>query len=344
MASNSAFDNKTSALEVARTYSSQARGKTVLITGVSKDGIGEAIARAFAYGGASTIIITGRDDTRLSSITKDLSIDYPSVKLQPHKLDLTSLEATRRSANELLEDETIPKIDIVVANAGGSFHGPRTVTPDGLESHLAINHLSHYLFVTTLLPKLRLAAQQSAPGDTRVVVMSSLATVVSPFRFADYNLEGKPVPADEAPNWAILKQLLGLEEHEGYDSEVAYGQSKTANALFAVHLNTLFSSEGIFAFALHPGGVQSRAAKKVLGAMTEEQRAKVTIPFDKDIDQGAATPLVAALDRGLTPEKGVFLNDCQVMDAPPYAVSKENAQKLWKLSEEIIAQKLGSAV
>ncbi|KAH7349220.1 retinol dehydrogenase 12 [Pyrenochaeta sp. MPI-SDFR-AT-0127] len=344
MASNSSFDDKTSALEVARTYASQAQDKIVLITGVSQDGIGEAIARAFAHGGASTIIITGRDDTRLSSITDALSTDYPSVKIRPHKLDLTSLHATRRSAHEILEDDTVPKIDIVVANAGGTFHGPRTLTPDGLESHLGINHLGHFLFVTALLPKLRLAAQKSVPGDTRVVMMSSLATLVSPFRFADYNFDGKSLAEDEAPNWAILKQLLGLEEHEGFDAEVAYGQSKTANVLFAVHWNALFSSEGMYAFAVHPGGVQSRAVKKVLGSMTKEQKANIKIPFDKDIYQGAATPLIAALDRGLTPEKGVFLNDCQVMEAPPYAVSQEKAQKLWKLSEDIIAEKLGSTV
>jgi NAD(P)-dependent dehydrogenase (short-subunit alcohol dehydrogenase family) len=108
--------------------------------------------------------------------------------------------------------------------------------------------------------------------------------------------------------------------------------------------NTLFSSEGILAFTLHPGGVQTRAAEKMLGIMAEEQKAKLPNPFDKNIDQGAATALVAALDRGLTPEKGVLLSDCQVMDVPPYAVSKEKAERLWKLSEEIVAEKLGSAL
>lgn len=343
MASKIAFNEQTSALEVASTFASRVRGKIVLITGVSKDGIGEAIARAFAHGGASTIIVTGRDDSRLSSIVDDLTTDYPLVKFQPHKLDLASLQTSRQSAEKLLQDDTVPKIDIVVANAGGTFHGTRTLTADGLEMHLAVNHLGHFLFVTSLLPKLRLAAQTSDHGDTRVVVMSSFALYVSPFRFADYNLDGKPVPEDEAINWNILKQLLGLEEHEGYDAEVAYGQSKTANALFAVHWNTLFSGEGIFAFALHPGGVQSRAAKKVLEAMTEEQKAKLKIPFNKNIDQGAATPLVSALDPELTPEKGIFLNDCQVMKLPSYAASKEKAEKLWKLSEDIIAQKLRPA-
>jgi NAD(P)-dependent dehydrogenase (short-subunit alcohol dehydrogenase family) len=344
MASNPSFNDKTSALEVASHYASQARNKIVLITGVSKDGLGEGIARAFAHGGASTVIVTGRDDTRLSSIVSDLTRDYPSVKIHPHKLDLSSLEATRRSANELLKDDTVPKIDFVIANAGGVFQGPRTLTSDGLEPNFAINHLGHFLFVTTLLPKLRLAAQNSAPGDTRVVVISSIALILSPVRFADYNFDGTAVPEDEAPNWASLKETIGIEKHEGYDVWIAYGQAKTANALFAVHWNTLFSRLGIFAFALHPGTVQTRASKKMFSSIDEEQKAGLSIKFDKNIDQGAATALVAALDSGLTPEKGVFLSDCQIMDVPQYAVSKEKAQKLWKLSEEIITEKLGSAL
>lgn len=78
--------------------------------------------------------------------------------------------------------------------------------------------------------------------------------------------------------------------------------------------------------------------------MAKEQKAKLPDPFEKTIDQGTATALVAALDRELTPGKGVFLNDCQVTDVPPYADSKDKAQKLWKLSENLVAEKLGSAL
>ncbi|KAH7109877.1 retinol dehydrogenase 12 [Dendryphion nanum] len=340
MATSSLFNSKTGALEVAITYASQAKGKIVLVTGVSSDGIGEAITRAFAHGGASTIIITGRDDTRLAAITSTLSTDYPTVNFRPHNLDLSSLSATRLSANNILQDDSIPKIDILVANAGGSFHGPKSLTVDGLESNFGVNHMGHFLFISTLLPKLRNAAKGSLPGETRVVMLSSLAVLISPFRFSDYNFDDNPLAEDEKPNWAMLTQLLGLEKHEGYQHELAYGQSKTANSLFAVHWNTLFAKEGIYAFALHPGGVQSRAWKNMISRMTKEQVANVKVPFDKSIDQGAATALVAALDRGLTPEKGVFLNDCQVWDAPLYAVSEEKAARLWKLSEEIIAEKL----
>ena len=90
--------------------------------------------------------------------------------------------------------------------------------------------------------------------------------------------------------------------------------------------------------------MKTQATDEVLGIIAKEQKAKLPDPFEKTIDQGAATALVAALDRELTPEKGVFLNDCQVTDVPPYADSKDKAQKLWKLSENLVAEKLGSAL
>jgi len=53
----------------------------------------------------------------------------------------------------------------------------------------------------------------------------------SPFRFSDYNFSsGKPVPADEQPNWERLT-WRGSKETLDYEPMVAYGQSKTAVSL-----------------------------------------------------------------------------------------------------------------
>ena len=88
MATNKSFAAETGGLEIAKAYSSQIIGKTVLITGVSPGGIGEATARAFAHGGASIIIATGRSKTRVESLTKEISADYPSTKFVNVVLDL----------------------------------------------------------------------------------------------------------------------------------------------------------------------------------------------------------------------------------------------------------------
>lgn len=47
----------------------------------------------------------------------------------------------------------------------------------------------------------------------------------------------------------------GIHFERGYDKWLAYGQSKTANALFAAHLDRLGREAGIRAFSLHPGKI-----------------------------------------------------------------------------------------
>jgi NAD(P)-dependent dehydrogenase (short-subunit alcohol dehydrogenase family) len=171
MSSNPTYTEETSGIEVAAAYSAQASGKTILITGVSNGGIGEATARAFAHGGAHIIIITGRNEERLYAVYKTLSSDYPETKFRTFRLDLDSLAAVRQSALEILNDASVEKIDIIIINAGFSaFTGDRALTVDGYERHFGVNHLAHFLFVTKLLSKLRLAAEKTKThGQTRII-------------------------------------------------------------------------------------------------------------------------------------------------------------------------------
>ncbi|KAF2866123.1 retinol dehydrogenase 12 [Massariosphaeria phaeospora] len=341
MASNSSFDLKTGGLEVARTYSAQASGRTVLVTGVSVDTLGDAIVRSFAEGGASVIIITGRSDERLAEVIKALSSDYPSTKFRPLKFDLASLKSVHAAAQELLDDTTIPQIDILVACGGlHDFKDERTLTVDGLELHLGVNHMSHHHFITQLLPKLRASAKKSAPGTTRVIMIASQVWACSPFRFSDYNFDGNPLAADEKGHFELLTAAFGTQPTDGYDHTIAYAQSKTANALFAVHANEIWASENISAFALHPGIVGTQSAAPLFDSLPKETVAK--FGFMKTIDQGAATALVAALDPGLKPEGGVTLEDCQITSVPEWVTDKEKAAKLWALSEELISSKLAA--
>jgi NAD(P)-dependent dehydrogenase (short-subunit alcohol dehydrogenase family) len=167
--------------------------------------------------------------------------------------------------------------------------------------------------------------------------------LASPIRFSNYNFDDKPTADEEVLDLGPLKELLGIGELGlgGYQASIAYGQSKTANTLFALHLNTLLASKGIFAFAVHPGVVYSTGGSKVFDNFNDEQK-KMMAAFGimKTIDQGSATTIVAALDPVLTPEAGVYLADCQIADAkaPAYATSKDQAERLWKLSEALVGE------
>jgi NAD(P)-dependent dehydrogenase (short-subunit alcohol dehydrogenase family) len=344
MTSTLSLTGQTTTKEVVDAFPSSASGKIILITGVSHGGIGDATARGFAMAGASTVIVTGRQDERLSEIVSELSKDYPSTTFRPLKLDLNSLAVTRKAAEEILSDSSIPHIDILVNNAGGTtLSEAKQLTEDGFETILQQNYIGHFLFTTLLLPKIRAAAKKNPLGGTRVVAVASAALVTSPFRFSDWQFDGRPnseLPDDEKPMYAPLTALLGLQEQDGYHFLIAYGQAKTAVTLFAVQLNALLASEGIYSFAVNPGVVNSAAMARVTSQMSEEERAPLakSRPL-RSIEQGAAHPLRAALCPDLKPEDGVYLDAVQLPAAPAFCTDPTKAEKLWKLTEELVAGK-----
>jgi hypothetical protein len=61
----------------------------------------------------------------------------------------------------------------------------------------------------------------------------------------------------------------------------------------------------------------------------------------KTIPQGASTTIVAAFDPRIEPRSGYYLQDCNIDDVAvkPYAVDDANAERLWKLSEELVGEK-----
>jgi NAD(P)-dependent dehydrogenase (short-subunit alcohol dehydrogenase family) len=147
------------------------------------------------------------------------------------------------------------------------------------------------------------------------------------------------VPDAEQPSWEIHPFMDLPADPVPFSYLTAYGQSKTANILMAIELNKRLSGEGILAFSLHPGVVESTGQKQLV---SESMSAKLEsiMGAPKTIDQGAATAVVAALDPGL--KGGQYLDDCQVSDkVPAWSTDAQAAEKLWKLSEDIVREKLG---
>ena len=343
MVPNPSYGRESSGIEIAQAHASSIKGKTALITGVSPDGIGEAVAKAFAHAGAATIIITGRNSEKLAAAHKGLCTAYPNTNFRPLELDLNSLAAARSSAQEILDDTSIEQIDITVANAGlnsGKEH--RQVTNDGIELHFGVNHLGHFVFVNTLLPKIKAAAKVNNPGATRIVMVSSGAANLSPIRFSDWNYEkhSTDVPESEQGVWAAHKAFGLPPTPVQFSSLIAYAQSKTANILMAVQLNELLADEGIASYAMNPGPTES-AGYKVMVTPSIKPKLEAALGPTKSLDAGAAVVVVAALDPGLRPNEGVWLSDCQLGKVAPWTTDQEAAEKLWQLSERIVAEKLG---
>jgi NAD(P)-dependent dehydrogenase (short-subunit alcohol dehydrogenase family) len=189
----------------------------------------------------------------------------------------------------------------------------------GWEYQLAVNHFGHFVLVSELYPLLR------AARGARVVVHSSGAHGITDFRWHD-------------PHFRT-----------GYDRWQAYGQAKTANVLFAVHLDALGRGDGVQAFALHPGsiitGLQRELTRReqVELGWVDEQGAVIGEGF-KSPSQGAATGLWAATSPLLAGRGGLYLEDCEVArvtdeDGPTddgrvrgHAVDRASAARLWELS------------
>ena len=279
MTVTSPFTAQSTALEVVAGY--DLSGQTALITGASS-GLGSETARALISAGA-TVILAVRDLSRGEALARTLRASHPGGQVHLLELDLASLTSVQRAAKQVLDRWT--HLEILINNAG-VMATPSGRTRDGFETQFGTNHLGHALLTMLLLPALRAAA------PARVVVLSSSGHWRSDVQFDDLHYAVRP-----------------------YDKWTAYGQSKTANALFAVGFTSRFAQDGLTANALHPGGIHTGLQQHVsadewraLGWIDDQGKAN---PLFKTVEQGAATSVWAAVGRELDGLGGLYLENCQ---------------------------------
>lgn len=233
------------------------------------------------------------------------------------ELDLGDLESVRGFAERFLASGR--GVDIVIDNAG-IMACPETRVGPGWEAQFATNHLGHFALVNRLWPAIE-------RGGARVVSVSSAGHRRSPIRWDDVRFE------------------------HGYDKWEAYGQAKTANVLFAVHLDALGRGSGVRAFSLHPGGIMTPlqrhlAKEEMIAAGWISEDGKVTNPGFKTPEQGAATQVWAATSPQLAGMGGVYCEDCDIAGyvadddsslggVRAYATDPAQAERLWALSAEL---------
>src|SRR5215467_2227325 len=290
-------------------------GKTVVVTG-GYSGIGIETVRAFRSAGAK-VVVPARDMAKAKANLADM----PDVRLQI--MDLLDPGSIDAFAKQFLGDNE--KLHILVNNAG-IMAPPLTRDARGYESQFAANHLGHFQLTCRLWPAL-IAAE-----GARVVALSSYAHRRAGVDFHDPNFERRE-----------------------YDPWVAYGQSKTANALFAVALDSIGQRQGVRAFSVHPGGVVT----DLIRHMSQDQIDAYDIidktgkPIldpasnKKTPQQGAATSAWCATSPQLNGLGGVYCEDSYIARALPSDDSKElhgvrpratdpvAAGRLWQLSEQL---------
>ena len=324
------FGEKTTALEVVEGIN--LKGKDVIVTG-GAGGIGVETVRALAKTGAR-VVIAARDLIKAEEVADEIRKDTNNNDVEVEHLELDSLKSVRMFVSRYLAKNR--PLHILINNAG-IFSTPFGKTVDGFEQQFGVNHIGHFELTVGLLPALKVAK------NARVVVLSSVAHILSPVIFDDIHFENRP-----------------------YDETLSYCQSKTANMLFAVELTKRYAADGITANAVMPGGILTGIQKHVpreemIKRGWMDENGKPNADF-KNTEEGAATSVWGAVAQELEGHGGLYLEDCQVKSEVSmedvqqalkigfkngypkgylaYAVDHDNAKKLWEISEKLVASVL----
>tara|TARA_R110002110_G_scaffold205066_7_gene417248 strand:+ start:402772 stop:403728 length:957 start_codon:yes stop_codon:yes gene_type:complete len=298
-------------------------GKTAVVTGASA-GLGVETARTLASAGANVVLVA-RSASKLEPVLETLREELPQAEFDSVLVDLADLDSVRRGSAELLSRHST--VHLLINNAG-VMACPLARTAQDFELQFGTNHLGHFLLTVLLAPALQNAAAQCRQ-PSRVVALSS-----SGHRFGGIHFDD--------PNY----------RQRDYDKWEAYGQSKTANALFAVGLDARMKDAGVRAFAVHPGMILTELGRHLQQEDYDALMARMpkgVEPKFKDVEQGAATSVWAATTDELEGRGGLYLEDCHIADSSgelmtggiaDYAIDPAAADRLWQLSEELVGQAL----
>ncbi|MGZ4186627.1 MAG: SDR family NAD(P)-dependent oxidoreductase [Solirubrobacteraceae bacterium] len=307
------FGERSTAAEVAAGV--DLTDRRAIVTGASS-GIGVETARVLADQGAA-VTLAVRDTATGESVAASIRTSTGS-----DLVDVRQLELADPASVDAFVDGWNGPLDILINNAGVMAIPDRTLTPRGDELHFATNHLGHFQLATGLHAALR------ASGSARVVSLSSTAHLYCPILFDDPTLAFVP-----------------------YSPFLGYGQSKTANVLFAVEANRRWERDAIAVNAVMPGGIATRLQRHIdPEALAQARREAGASAELKTVEQGAATPILAAVSPLLEGVGGRYLEDCNEAEVvrsradsdgrhgvAAYALDEGNAERLWELSERLTA-------
>jgi NAD(P)-dependent dehydrogenase (short-subunit alcohol dehydrogenase family) len=304
------------------------QGKRIFVTGVSA-GLGVETARSLAAHGAD-VVGAARDLKKAEAATAQVRRDAATAggSFELVALDLASLKSVRECADELLAKGQF--LDVIIANAG-VMATPFGHTADGFETQFGTNHLGHFVLVNRIAPLIRTGG--------RLINLSS-----SGHRYSNVDLQD--------PNF----------DRTPYEPFVAYGRSKTANILFAVAFDERHRKRGVRAAAVHPGGINTELGRHIdpsriqgiIDQMNKQLAAEGKAPFQwKTVPQGAATSVWAGVVASADGIGGRYCENCHIGNVVPddvtisaisegvrgYALDPENAEALWKKSEEMVGEK-----
>lgn len=278
------------------------RERHVLITGANS-GLGLEAARAMATLGA-TVWMGCRNAEKAEAARDQIAQRLPRARLELVSLDLASLASIQQAADDL--KQRVDRLDLLLNNAGIMGTDP-SLTEDGFEQQVGVNHLGHFALTSHLMPLLEEAEA------ARVVTHSSMGH-------------------------RLCRGYPSVQSTEGYDRWNSYFFSKLANLLFTAELGRRLGRAGstVTATAAHPGGSKTELFQAGSGPTNEVFR--VLAPwFSQPAERGVLPLLRAATDPTAT--QGAFYGPRWMITGAPVpetpsgrARDATEAENLWNSS------------
>jgi NAD(P)-dependent dehydrogenase (short-subunit alcohol dehydrogenase family) len=272
--------------------------KICLVTG-GTSGLGAAAAQQLAHLGAA-VIIAGRSAARCARQVEKIKHAVPGARVDFLQADLSSQIQVRRLAKNFKEHYS--HLDVLINDAGAIFTN-RLVSVDGLEMTFAVNHLSCFLLTNLLSDSLK------AGRSARIVMVSSAAHTHGSINFED------------------------LQSTHHYERMQAYEQSKLANIYFTYALARRLEGTSVTANALNPGSVATNLGSN--NSWLKTKLRNLLKPGMVSPDEGAKTIVYLAASPEVEGVNGQYFADCKTVRSSNDSYNKENAEKLWFLSEQL---------
>ncbi|WVZ78360.1 hypothetical protein U9M48_026086 [Paspalum notatum var. saurae] len=305
--SPSGFSPSSTAKEV--TAGIDGSGLVAIVTGASS-GIGAETCRVLVLRGVH-VIMGVRNPSAAERVREEILEQVPTAKIHIIQLDLSSMSSVRRFVHDFCALD-LP-LNILINNAGIAFV-PFKLSEDGIELHFATNHLGHFLLTDLLLEKIKVTAKESGI-EGRVVIVAS-DSYKHPYR------EG--IRFDK------------INDKSGYNSILAYGQSKLANILHSNELSSRLKEQDakVVVNALHPGAVVTNIVRHwgfLNGLLCTLGKFIL-----KGVEQGAATVCYLALHPQVAGVTGNYFVDCNAVELKSHAIDTGLAKRLWDFSVSLL--------
>ena len=286
-------------------------GKVFLITGANS-GLGYETSKFLLERGA-TVIMSCRDLIKGEKAKQELLKFNFSGKIELVELDLSDLINVKKFAESI--KNKFDYLDVLINNAG-IMAPPKTFSKQGFEIQFAVNHLAHMFLTLELLPMLE------EKNNSRVVTVTSGVQYFGKIQWAD------------------------LQGNLKYDRLASYAQSKLANVMFGLELNSKLkeSNSKTSSLLAHPGFARTNLQPKSVEAnqsWQEELAYKLMDPMFQSAKMGALPQISAAT---LSSAKGgeqygprfSFRGHPKICSNAPKALNQTSRKKLWAISENLI--------